>query len=68
MPAFAYLRKSHVSDPTREVSHEVQEQAIKALAQRHGDNGSSMIVLSDWDISGKKGRDKRAHTSALPVT
>jgi DNA invertase Pin-like site-specific DNA recombinase len=59
MPAFAYLRKSHVGDPTREVSHEVQEQAVRALAKRQGDNGTDLVVLSDWDISGKKGRDQR---------
>ena len=32
MTAYAYLRKSSVRDPAREVSHEVQEAAVAELA------------------------------------
>jgi DNA invertase Pin-like site-specific DNA recombinase len=59
MSAYAYLRKSSVRDPSREVSHEVQERAVRELAKRHNDNGSSLVVLSDWDKSGRLGADKR---------
>ena len=65
MPAFAYLRKSSVHDLTREVSYEVQEGAVRELAKRHGDNGKSLTILSDWNISGRKGRDKRPGYSQL---
>ena len=60
MPPFAYLRKSVVKDPTHEVSHEVQLGSVKALAARHGDNGTKLVVLSDWDVSGSaKGLRRR---------
>lgn len=59
MPAYAYLRKSSVHDPTREVSYEVQEAAVRELANRHGDNHGSLAILSDWDKSGRLGADKR---------
>lgn len=65
MPAYAYLRKSYVKDPTREVSHEVQEAAVRDLAKRHGDNGESLTILSDWDLSGRLGRDKRPSYNTL---
>jgi DNA invertase Pin-like site-specific DNA recombinase len=65
MTAYAYLRKSSVHDPTREVSYEVQEAAVRELAKRHGDNGGSLVILSDWDKSGRLGRDKRPGYSAL---
>ena len=65
MAAYAYLRKSSVHDPTREVSYEVQEGAVRDLAKRHGDNGKSLTILSDWDKSGRLGRDKRPGYSAL---
>jgi DNA invertase Pin-like site-specific DNA recombinase len=65
MPAYAYLRKSYVKDPTREVSHEVQEAAVRDLAKRHADNGTSLTILSDWDLSGRLGRDKRPGYNAL---
>ena len=59
MAAYAYLSKSVSKDVSREVSHEVQEAAVKALAERHGDNGGTMVILSDWNVSGQKGADKR---------
>src|SRR5680860_31999 len=65
MSAFAYLRKSSVHDPTREVSYEVQEAAVRELAKRHGDSGKSLTILSDWNISGRKGRDQRPGYSQL---
>jgi DNA invertase Pin-like site-specific DNA recombinase len=65
VPAYAYLRKSHVKDPTREVSHEVQEAAVRDLAKRHGDNGASLTILDDWDLSGRLGRDKRPGYNTL---
>lgn len=65
MTAYAYLRKSSVRDPSREVSHEVQEGAVRDLAHRHGDNGGSLVLLSDWDKSGRLGADKRPGYRAL---
>ena len=65
MAAYAYLRKSSVHDPSRELSHEVQEAAVRALAKRHGDNGKALIILSDWDKSGRLGADKRPGYRAL---
>lgn len=65
MSAFAYLRKSSVHDPAREVSYEVQEAAVRELAKRHGDNGGSLTILSDWDKSGRLGADKRPGYRAL---
>lgn len=65
MAAYAYLRKSYVKDPTREVSHEVQEVAVRDLAKRHKDNGASLTILSDWDLSGRLGRDRRPGYNTL---
>jgi DNA invertase Pin-like site-specific DNA recombinase len=65
MPAYAYLRKSSVHDPARESSYEVQEAAVRELAKRHSDNGKSLTILSDWDLSGRLGRDKRPGYDAL---
>lgn len=65
MTAYAYLRKSSVHDPAREVSYEVQEAAVRELAKRHGDNGGTLVILSDWNVSGRKGRDKRPGYGAL---
>ena len=58
MPAFAYLRKSVVRQEDPHNSAEAQEAAVRAMAARHGDAGS-LVLLSDWDKSGKLGRDKR---------
>lgn len=65
MTAFAYLRKSSVRDPARELSHEAQEAAVRDLAKRHNDNGDSLTILADWDISGRLGADKRPGYRAL---
>lgn len=65
MTAYAYLRKSSVRDPEREVSHEVQERAVRELADRHGDNHGTLTILSDWDKSGRLGADKRPGYAAL---
>lgn len=57
MPAYAYLRKSSVRDPAREVSYEVQESSVRDMAARAGDD--DLVILSDWDKSGRLGADKR---------
>jgi DNA invertase Pin-like site-specific DNA recombinase len=64
MTAYAYLRKSVVrqDDPTN--SAEAQEAAVRALAARHGD-AARLVLLSDWDKSGKLGREKRPGYDAL---
>ena len=64
MPAYAYLRKSSVHDPRREVSHEVQEAAVREMAARNGD-GDGLVILSDWDKSGRLGADRRPGYRAL---
>ena len=49
--AIAYIRKSSApSKHTRTVSFEVQEQAVRELAARHGDDLAA--VLTDWGRSG----------------
>lgn len=63
MTAYAYLRKSSVHDPSRELSHEVQEAAVRRMAAEYGDE--PLTVLSDWDKSGRLGRDKRPGYRAL---
>jgi DNA invertase Pin-like site-specific DNA recombinase len=63
MTAYAYLRKSSVQDPTRELSHEVQEQAVQRMAAERGDE--PLTILSDWDKSGRLGADKRPGYRAL---
>ena len=65
MTAYAYLRKSSVRDPAREVSHEVQESAVRELAARYGDDNGALVLLSDWDKSGRLGADKRPGYRAL---
>lgn len=57
MPAYGYIRKSVVHDPTKTLSPEMQEAAIRTLAARNGDE--DVTILSDLDVSGKKGRDRR---------
>jgi DNA invertase Pin-like site-specific DNA recombinase len=64
MTAYAYLRKSYVRDPSRTVSYEVQEAAVRALAAHHGD-ADDLVLLSDWDKSGRLGADKRPGYRAL---
>lgn len=65
MTAYAYLRKSvvRVDDPTN--SAEAQEAAVRAMAARYGDVLSAETILSDWDKSGRLGRDKRPGYDAL---
>jgi DNA invertase Pin-like site-specific DNA recombinase len=63
MTAYAYMRKSSVRDPAREVSHEVQEGAVGRMAAEHGD--LPLTILSDWDKSGRLGADKRPGYRAL---
>jgi DNA invertase Pin-like site-specific DNA recombinase len=65
VPAYAYLRKSSAHNGQREVSYELQEAAVRELAKRHNDNGRSLVLLSDWDKSGRLGRNKRPGYNAL---
>ena len=65
MPAHAYLRKSSVHDPHREVSYEVQEAAVREMAARYGDDNGKLVILSDWDKSGRLGADRRPGYRAL---
>jgi site-specific DNA recombinase len=55
----AYLRKSRVIDERIGVSWEVQEGKVRELAALHGDNGDRLLILSDWNISGRKGAAAR---------
>lgn len=55
----AYLRKSRVIDERAGVSWEVQEAKVRDLAAQYGDNGSRLVILSDWNISGRKGAKDR---------
>jgi DNA invertase Pin-like site-specific DNA recombinase len=63
MPAYAYLRKSVVQRDDPHNSAEAQEAAVRALADLEGDR--DLVILSDWDKSGKLGRDKRPGYDAL---
>lgn len=63
MTAYGYIRKSVVHDPSRMLSPEMQEKAIRDLAARHGD--SEVVILSDLDKSGKLGRAKRPDWNRL---
>jgi site-specific DNA recombinase len=55
----AYLRKSRVIDERVGVSWEVQEGKVRELAALNGDNGERLLILSDWNISGRKGTAAR---------
>src|SRR3954469_24811504 len=55
----AYLRKSRVIDERNGVSWEVQEAKVRELAAKFGDNGGRLLILSDWNISGRKGAKGR---------
>lgn len=57
MTAYAYLRKSVIHNGQHSDSQAVQEGAVRSLAARHGDD--ELVILSDWDKSGRLGRDKR---------
>ncbi|MFI5461356.1 MAG: recombinase family protein [Isosphaerales bacterium] len=67
MTAFAYLRRSvdRIDDP-KNPSPEAEESAIRAMAARHGD-ADSLVVLSDWDTSGRLAASKRPGFDALLV-
>jgi DNA invertase Pin-like site-specific DNA recombinase len=55
----AYLRKSRVIDERNGVSWEVQEAKVRELAAQFGDNGNRLLILSDWNLSGRKGAKGR---------
>jgi DNA invertase Pin-like site-specific DNA recombinase len=57
MPAYGYIRKSVVHDPTRLLSAEMQEAAIRKLAA--ADRHEDIVILSDLDVSGRKRRTSR---------
>jgi DNA invertase Pin-like site-specific DNA recombinase len=57
MTAYGYIRKSVVHDPSRMLSPEMQEAAIRRLAAANGDE--DVVILSDLDVSGRKGRSRR---------
>ncbi|MFN8520529.1 MAG: recombinase family protein [Chloroflexota bacterium] len=50
---FAYLRKSSVRDPARDLAPETQDREVRELAARHGDVIAPDDVLADWDVSGR---------------
>lgn len=51
MTAYAYLRKSSMPPGVQTMSPQAQEDAVRALARVHGDEGD-IVLLADWDISG----------------
>ena len=55
--AVGYIRKSRVLDEKRGVSWEVQESKVRELAALNGD--TDPLILSDWNISGRKGVEGR---------
>lgn len=57
MTAYGYIRKSVVHDPTRMLSPEMQEAAIRTLAESSGD--TEVVILNDLDISGTRERTSR---------
>src|SRR5262249_12719345 len=63
MSGYAYLRKSSVHDPAREVSYEVQESSVRKLAELNGDK--KPVILSDWDKSGRLDASRRPGYQAL---
>jgi DNA invertase Pin-like site-specific DNA recombinase len=64
MTAFGYARKSVLRQDDPHNSAESQEAAVRGLAARHGD-ADGLVLLTDWDKSGKLGRDKRPGFDAL---
>lgn len=54
----AYLRKSKSDDPSKEVSRDVQEHAVRDLAARDGYNGELELFV-DWDRSADEGKASR---------
>lgn len=63
--AAGYLRKSRSDDPTREVSREVQELAVRRLAAKDGFPDVTLYI--DWDRSGDDAKIERrtAYTAML---
>ena len=41
------------------------EAAVREMAARHGDNNGALVLLSDWDKSGRLGADKRPGYKSL---
>jgi len=64
MVAYAYMRKSVARQDDPHNSAEAQEAAVRAMAARYGDT-EGLVLLSDWNVSGRKGRDKRPGYDAL---
>jgi DNA invertase Pin-like site-specific DNA recombinase len=60
---FAYLRKSRVFREQEAISPEMQLQAAREYASQHGDG--DLVVLTDLNISGRKGRARRPGFDAL---
>jgi DNA invertase Pin-like site-specific DNA recombinase len=58
MVAYAYLRKSVARQDDPHNSAEAQEAAVRAMAARYGD-ADGLVILSDWNVSGRLGRAKR---------
>lgn len=61
--AYAYLRKSRVFRDQEAISPEMQLAAAEQYAEQFGD--SDLIVLTDMNISGRKGRQQRPGFDAL---
>jgi DNA invertase Pin-like site-specific DNA recombinase len=61
--AYAYLRKSRVFADQDSVSPEMQLAAVEAYAAQFGD--ANLVVLTDMNISGRKGRNARPGFAAL---
>src|SRR3954449_8490660 len=53
MTAYAYMRKSSVRDFAKDVAPETQEREVRGLAARHGDRDDALVMLADWDVSGR---------------
>lgn len=65
MTAYAYLRKSVVHDLDNPGASPIyQEEAVRRLAALNHD-ADGLMILSDWDKSGRLGADKRPGYRAL---
>jgi DNA invertase Pin-like site-specific DNA recombinase len=51
---YAYLRKSVIRRDEKTISPETQEREVRRLADFHGDNHGRLLVLADWDVSGRR--------------
>jgi DNA invertase Pin-like site-specific DNA recombinase len=60
----AYLRKSRQLDRAG-VSYEMQEAKVRELAATYGDKGGKLLILSDWNVSGRKGAAARPDYARL---